>query len=450
MVETKLIQRLINGHNEFINYAVTAENYYKNSNDITRTGASKIYQDEAQAEINPLKTADNRISVNWHALLVDQKNGYLFTYPPLIDVGNDEINKKITDILGDKFGKVLKDVGTDASNCGIGWLHYWLDGGKFKYSKVDPKQIIPIYSNNLEEKLIGVLRAYRCIDEDGKAKQRCEYWDSEKVRFFEEESSNTYVPFFFPDVGEEMRHDCGAVPFIPFYNNSMRTSDLDSIKTLIDAYDRTLSGFANDIDDVQEIIFVLKNYGGTDKDEFIKDLRLNKMIKVDDDGGVDTIRAEVPYEARTSFLEIVRKQIFVSGRGVDPEAEKIGNASGESLKFLYSLLEGKAGLTESEFRLSVSELVKAVCRTQGIQEPKLVEQTWTRNKIKNDMENAQIAAQSKNIISDKSILKNHPWVDNVEEEMQELKEQRDEAIELQKKQFGMVENTPLKGDNIEE
>ena len=104
MVETKLIQRLINGHNEFINYAVTAENYYKNSNDITRTGASKIYQDEAQAEINPLKTADNRISVNWHALLVDQKNGYLFTYPPLIDVGNDEINKKITDILGDKFG----------------------------------------------------------------------------------------------------------------------------------------------------------------------------------------------------------------------------------------------------------------------------------------------------------------------------------------------------------
>ena len=113
-------------------------------------------------------------------------------------------------------------------------------------------------------------------------------------------------------------------------------------------------------------------------------------------------------------------------------------------------MEGKAGLTESEFRLSVSELVKAVCRTQGIQEPKLVEQTWTRNKIKNDMENAQIAAQSKNIISDKSILKNHPWVDNVEEEMQELKEQRDEAIELQKKQFGMVENTPLKDDNIEE
>ena len=68
-------------------------------------------------------------------------------------------------------------------------------------------------------------------------------------------------------------HHLGAVPFIPFRNNNLCSSDLDKIKDLCDAYDKTFSGFVDDLEDIQEVILVLTNYGGTDAGEFLRDLK---------------------------------------------------------------------------------------------------------------------------------------------------------------------------------
>lgn len=451
MENSKYLRALITGHEQFINRAKTAEKYYRNENDINVHGAAEIYKDKQQQELNPLKTADNRISHNWHKLLVDQKTGYIFTYPPIFDIGNENENKQINEVLGDDFAKKVQKLGIHASNFGISWLHYWQDAhGKFRYAVVDARQIVPIYSDDLEKRLSGVLRAYKYMNSDGEEKQRCEYWNDTTVKFYEEDSNGVYVPFRYPDAGEELKHGLGDIPFIPFANNLFCEGDLKNYKDLIDAYDKVYSGFNNDIDDVQEIVFVLKNYGGENKEEFIRDLKLNKTIKVDDDGGVDTIRAEIPAEARKTFLEMTRRQIFVSGMGVDPENEKIGNASGVALKHLYSLLELKSGALETEFRAGFAQLIRAICRICGFKEPTDIIQTWTRNMIQNDLETAQIASQSSGIISNESILKNHPWVENVEKEKEQLKAEHEEDAALTNKAFGMQMNTPPTGDGNEE
>ncbi len=79
----------------------------------------------------------------------------------------------------------------------------------------------------------------------------------------------------------EYRHNFGTVPFIPFRNNQLATSDLFRIKKLIDAYDKTISGFMNDLEDIQEVILILTNYGGEDLNEFLKNLKYYKTISVD-------------------------------------------------------------------------------------------------------------------------------------------------------------------------
>lgn len=60
------------------------------------------------------------------------------------------------------------------------------------------------------------------------------------------------------------------------------------------------SGFINDLDDVQELIFVLTGYGGTDLNGFLQDLKKYKTIKLDEDDGADvkTLSIEIPVEAR--------------------------------------------------------------------------------------------------------------------------------------------------------
>ena len=47
-------------------------------------------------------------------------------------------------------------------------------------------------------------------------------------------------------------------------------------------------------------------------------------------------------------------------------------------------------------------------------------QTWTRTSIRNDAELVDMCSKSEGIISRKTILKNHPFVENVEDEETEL------------------------------
>jgi len=432
VISSKIIQRHLSGHMNFIRQAETARRYFANQNDIKTDNHVIQRAAEVESELgNPLRTADNRISHDWHSLLVTQKVAYALSFPPVFDVGQKSHNARISEILGDHYTSTAVQLGIDASNTGVGWLHYWTDEtGAFCYHTVDPVQIIPIFSGTLDSKLIGVLRCYIMDDpKTGQQKQICEAWDNTCVRYYEQNTYGNYAYFSYPEIGQEMAHGMGAVPFIPFWNNTQHTSDLPLYKDLIDAYDKVISGFANDMEDVQEIIFVLKNYGGEDKTEFLDDLKRSKIIKVEGDGGVDTIRAEIPHEARSAFLDRTRKQIFVSGMGVDPDPGNFGDSSGVALKYLYSLLELKAGMLETEFRSGFAELIRAICRHEGLPTPGRIIQTWTRNAIQNDQETAQIAQQSTGLISDQTILKNHPWVDDAEAEAKQLEKEKQQALQ---------------------
>ena len=73
----------------------------------------------------------------------------MFTSPPLFDVGNKSANEKISNILGSRYTKICSRLAINASNAGLGWIHYW-DNDGFKYDVIDSKQVIPIWSDTLE------------------------------------------------------------------------------------------------------------------------------------------------------------------------------------------------------------------------------------------------------------------------------------------------------------
>jgi len=113
---------------------------------------------------------------------------------------------------------------------------------------------------------------------------------------------------------------------------------------------------------------------------------------------------------------------------VDPDPQKFGNASGVALKYLYSLLELKAGLMETEFKLGFGRLVRAICKYIGAQCGQII-QTWTRSAIRSDSELADICEKSVGLVSNKTILKNHPFVENADEEEKQLEKEKMKAAE---------------------
>lgn len=414
--------------------AEVALRYYLGDNDI-------MYRKPKDKCEEPLRNADNRIAFNFHSLLVDQKASYMFTAPPLFDTKDDTLNEIVAATLGDGYAKKCKDLCVDASNAGVGWLHYWIDEKKgFCYGVIPSMQVRPVYSLRLEKELEAVLRTYRMVDDNGDEWQIYEIWNDKECQAYRKRAE-MFQPFdMFSYVNLDglaeptntFRHDFGTVPFIPFPNNNVCTGDLDKIKNLIDSYDKTYSGFMDDLEDIQQVVFVLTNYGGADLKQFLSDLKYYKTIQVesagsDDKSGVSTLTIDIPVEARDKLLDITRKAIFDMGQGIDPQQQGFDNTSGEAMKFLYSLLELKAGLMETEFRAGFGELVGAIGRYYG-KEPEQIVQTWTRTSIRNDAELVDMCQKSVGVISTKTILKNHPFVENAEDEEKELAAEKEQTV----------------------
>ena len=438
----KLIRKYQVGHSTFVTQIAKARAYYRNETDIM----FPPLKEEREKKEKPLRNADNRIPFNFHGLLVNQKASYMFTAPPLFDLGEKKANKDLVKFLGDKYPKVCKDLCIEASNCTVGWLHVWCDKkSTWKYAIVPAEQVIPVWSDSLEKELLGVFRSYQNIDDDtGDAYIIYEYWNETECAAYRLKAGDELdqlLPYqmFLVDpmlceYADTYRHGVGEVPFFPFFNNNIDTDDLKNIKPLIDVYCKVFSGFVNDLEDIQEVIFVLTNYGGADLGQFLRDLKDYKAIQIESDGdgdhsGVSTLTIELPVDAREKLLEITRKCIFEQGMGIDPDPQNFGNSSGVALQFLYSLLEQKAGLQETEFKLSFGRFIRCICRLNNIQiKDDTIVQTWTRTSVKNDQELSQIASQSKGVVSDETIVAHHPWVEDPEKEMELLKAQEENSM----------------------
>ncbi|MFR3566438.1 MAG: phage portal protein [Paraclostridium sordellii] len=399
--------------------------YYCNKNDILNLGVSK------NDRTDPLRNADNRISHNFHQLMVDEKAAYLFTYPVLFDLGSKEINKKVNKLLGDEFESVCKDLCIEASNAANAFIYYCCNENlDFEYYMVPTEDIIVKYADNRKSKISTVYRYYETI-ENNKNIIIFEVWtDSKMEKYYILGTLNSIESKFYKPV-DIIGHKFGEVPFIEFRNNNRFQNDLDKYKNLIDIYDKVSSGYANDLEDIQQVIYILENYGGEDLKEFLGDLKRYKAVKTDSDptggsGSVKTLQIEIPVEARTKLLDILKIQIYESGQGLQQDTESFGNASGVALKFFYRKLELKAGLVETEFKKSFNKLIKVILRYLNINSDIKIHQTYTRNMISNDLENAQIAQISVGVIPKKLIIKNHPWVENPEEAYKLMEEEETE------------------------
>lgn len=439
----ELIKNTATARGQFINSYEEARKYYNNENEITNrnNGESKVNKD---GKDDPLRHADNRVSHNFYQLLVDQEAGYVATKAPQIDVGNNRDNQKISDTLGDDFGLSIHNLDIDASNAGKGWIHYWIDeDGNFRYAIVPPDQVHPIWSTTLDHKLLGVLRSYKQLDPDtGKYFNVHEYWDDKNGYFFKEKTTNplTLEPFdrivtydatagYETGLSNKIAHNAGRVPFIEFPKNAQRLPELHKVKGLIDAYDDIYNGFLNDIDDVQQVVLVLKNYGGTDLKQFMHDLKQNKAVKFNnagngDQSGIDTLQIEIPVDARDKVLTLTKSDIFLQGQGIDPANFANTNASGVAIKMLYSHLELKASTTESYFKRSISELVRAIMRFYDMKDPdgRHIAQTWDRTQVEDDLTQAQTVSTIANWSSKEAIAKNNPLVDDWQQELEYQKQ----------------------------
>ena len=444
----KIIAELIQEHDTTAMKEGVA--YYNNENDILKR-KRYYYKDGVKVQDTAGLKPNNRIPHNWHRLLVDQKVSYIVGQPITFTAEDETFHDILNDMLCEEFHDTIMELAKGASNKGIEWLHPYIDEeGNFDYVVIPAEEFIPIHEGSKQKKLQYGLRYYE-ITVNGEPTIKAEWYDEREVTYYikrdgqfildDTEPVNPASHFYFGEEG----YGWGRVPFIPFENNSERLSDLKFYKELIDEYDRTVSDNANDFEEMQEIIYILRGYEGQDLSEFMQNLLFYKAINVDGEGGVDTLDGEVPMDSAEKHLNRLEESIYTFGQGVNTKTDKFGNnPTGVALKFLYSLLDLKVDHVERKFKKGLQQLMWFITEYlrmsgQGDFDPRTVEFTFNRSMITNELEMATMAQQSKGIISDETIVAHHPWVTDVRKEMDRLEQQN--TIDL--------ESVPFNNEQVE-
>lgn len=425
--------------------------YYFNQSDILQR---KQYYWKDGVRIEDTDKPNNKIPHGWHKLLVDQKTSYLVGQPITISGEDKTLAEKVSDLLGDEFDDIMPELVKSASNKGKEWLHPYIDeAGNFDYIVIPAEEGIPIYDNSKRKNLDAFIRFYYLDLDENKENMKIELWDKQRVAFYEmvdgeivEDASQEVNPashFHYikdREKGEVEGYGWGEVPFIEFKNNEEAVSDLIFYKQLIDAFDKVVSDVSNNLEEIQSLVYVLKGYEGQGLSEFMENIRKYKAITVEAEpgSGVDTIQAEVPISSVDSHLNRLEDSIFTFGQGVNVNSEKFGNApSGISLKFLFSLLDMKSNWMERKFTKGLywlfwfaTEYLKMTKQVPETADYKTLKPTFNKSMLVNELEQVTMAQQSKGVISDDTVMANHPWVEDVEEEKAKIAVQKSAYPEI--------------------
>lgn len=420
------------------------ESYYRVENDILNR---KMYRYENEQPVEDKTKTNNKLAHGFMKNLVDDKVNYLLAKPYTLECEEEGYLQKVINTLGKNFQRKLFQLGEETSNKGIAWLHPYINSkGEFKTIKIPSEQGIPIWVDNDHEDLEAFIRYYDVESYEGKNKKivtKVEYHTVLGVEYYEIVDGNIQLDSekYLNASGEgtiishfTVNDEAGTwdkVPFIAFKNNDRELPDLQFVKTLVDNYDLTRSDIANLLEDVRNLIYVLKGYGGESLSEFVRDLAYYRGIKLDADDGsnVDTLESTIDINAAQTHYEALKKDIFDFGQGVDKNSEKLGNSpSGIALKFMFSGLDLKCNALEMNFKWGFEQLLYFVNKyleiTKQTVSDKEITIVFNRDIAINESQAITDCQNSKGVISDRTIVANHPWVTDLDEEMKQIEEEQ--------------------------
>ena len=199
-----------------------------------------------------------------------------------------------------------------------------------------------------------------------------------------------------------------------------------------------LSDFENNMqEDSRNTILVLKNYDGTNLGEFRKNLATYGAVKVRYDGetkgGVEALEVQVNPENYRVILELFKKALMENGMGYDAKDDRLsGNPNQMNIQSMYSDIDLDANDMETELQAAFEELlwfvnVHLANTGKGDFEGEEAVIIFNRDILMNESEAIANCAASAGILSDETIVGQHPWVDDPQQELERRKRQQEEA-----------------------
>ena len=426
--------------------------YYDNEHDILKRKRTMIGEGGELQTVENLP--NNRLINNQYAKMVNQKENYLLGQPFVVEGENTQYIELLKEVFNKRFMKTLKNGGKAALNGGIAWLYpYYTDTGELDFRLFPSYEILPFWKDSEHTILDFAVRLYLVTGYEGttpKIIEKVEVYDLTGIHKFildggtlipdintEEENFEYTYAAVTDDKGEVTGLNWEKIPLIPLKYNEGEIPLLKKVKSLQDGINIMLSDFENNMqEDSRNTILVLKNYDGQDLGEFRRNLATFGAIKIrssgDTNGGVETLEITINAENYKVILEIFKKALIENAMGYDAKDDRLsGNPNQMNIQSMYSDIDLDANDMETELQAAFEEILWFInmylANTgQGDFEGEDVQIVFNRDILINETEAIENCQKSAGILSDETIIEQHPWIDNPQRELERLKKQREE------------------------
>lgn len=445
-------------------HMIDGDLYYDYEQDIKKKKRMVIGKDGVMME--DIHLPNNKFMDNVYAEMVDQKNNYLLAKPLTFKTENQAYAEALKKVFNKTFHRLLKNIGKDSYNGGIAWLYpYYDEQGVFKFKRFHPWESLPFWKDDDHTELDFFARVYNVDTYEGDEEKTVTYievYDVQGIHKFTLDGTTIipdYSTYYFElgADGNKTPYNWDRVPLIPFKANSTETPLLKKCKSLQDGINEILSNFG---DGMQEnasgnTIIIIKNYDGQDLGQFRQNISQYKAVKVRTvdgaDGGIDKLEIEVNCENYKSILAELRKALIKNCKGYDVEELKTHGSPNEmTIKAVYSAIDLDANEIETEYQAAFEELLWFVNRhfiNTGVGDftNEEVEIIFNRDMMVNESQIITDVNNSAAILSRKTCVAMHPWTQDVDAELEQIKAEQEEAIE----QFGNGFEVKEVGDDLD-
>ena len=431
---------------------IDGEKYYSGKHDILLRKRTIIGEGGKLTEVENLP--NNRIVDNQYKKMVDQKTNYLLGQPFSLQCENEMYHDALNQVFNKKFRRLLKAVGEDSLNGGIGWMFiHYNENGELCFKRFKPFEIIPGWKDAEHTVLEYAVRIYEVIVYEKKREkviQKVEVYDDKGISYFNLSETGGLTPaepyfqnyFTITDEsGKETGYNWNRIPLIPWKYNSKEIPLIKMVKTLQDGLNLIESNFQNAMEeDTRNTILVLVNYDGQNLGEFRKNLAQYGAVKVKSNDGVNgdvkTLQVEVNSDNYKAILEIFKKAIIENAMGYDAKDDRLaGNPNQMNIQSMYSDIDLDANGMETEYQASFEELLWFVnCHLANVGigdfEGEQVDIIFNRDMLISESDVIDNINKSIGILSNETLIAQHPWTEDVALEKERIEKEKQEDLSV--------------------
>ena len=368
---------------------------------------------------------NNKVVHPYASYITDTLTGYFMgegaTYSSLEDDAVDELKMILT--YNDEQDENM-ELAKDMSIFGLSVELLYLDeDAMIRLKRIDPREVVVIYDDTLNEDILYGFRFYLYEDIiENKTYTMIEVYTSDRIITYKSDENLNSLSFV-----SEIPHFFGMCPLIVFSNNEEQIGDFEQVIPLIDAYDKMESNSLDDFDYFVDAYMVLTGLNADSDD--IKSMKENRIILLDNDSDAKWLIKNSPDEAIENVKNRIDKDIHKFSKTPDMSDEAFGsNASGVSIRYKTLPMENVVGIKERKFKKGLQrriELIYVILALKGsLYDWRSIDISFTRNLPTNDTEIADMVNKLSNVASTETLLAQLPFVDDVNKEMERIEEEK--------------------------